>query len=195
MSLKAFLEVRTVNVRMGSILIVASCSFYDSLNLSNNLSQPHLILHTVNNFVISLFVPPLFAEPEAKKACSTASGEASLETKDSKKNGASESPVQPSQLTADVSSKPQRKWCYGSHRAGFDAFMTGFFFASCLQRCSVTGASSLGEAGGTALSGVVEYENKVALSGKPQPLQLVKSHYATNSPQHVAKWAKLTQGV
>ena len=75
-----------------------------------------------------------------------------------------------------------------SHRAGVDAFMTGYCFAHyCLERVEgsrgrVSGDHSkctswLGEL-------VASVRNKVALSGKSIPLQICKSHFARTSQNH-----------
>ena len=75
-----------------------------------------------------------------------------------------------------------------SHRAGVDAFMTGYCFAHyCLERVEgsrgrVSGDHSectswLGEL-------VVSVRNKVALSGKSIPLQICKSGFARTSQNH-----------
>ena len=75
-----------------------------------------------------------------------------------------------------------------SHRAGVDAFMTGYCFAHyCLERIEgsrgrVSGDHSkctswLGEL-------VASVRNKVALSGKSIPLQICKSHFVRTSQNH-----------
>ena len=59
------------------------------------------------------------------------------------------------------------------HRAGFDAFMTGYCFAFYEQNhealCS---------------EGVKEWRNKVYLTAKDVPLLIMKSHFAKTSAQH-----------
>ena len=75
-----------------------------------------------------------------------------------------------------------------SHRAGVDAFMTGYCFAHyCLER----GEGSRGRVSGdhskcTSWLGelVASVRNKVALSGKSIPLHICKSHFAQTSQNH-----------
>lgn len=74
----------------------------------------------------------------------------------------------------------------GTHRAGFDAYMTGYIFA---YSCAVTKEEE--EAGGA----VDEEErcwlpaclNKVYLSGKAAPLNVVKSTFSKSSKAHIQK--------
>ena len=54
------------------------------------------------------------------------------------------------------------------HRAGFDAFMTGYCVAQCLSQSSLDAVFSL--------------RNHVYLAGKPFPLMIVKSKFASYSP-------------
>ncbi|KAM9349308.1 target of EGR1 protein 1 [Symphorus nematophorus] len=73
----------------------------------------------------------------------------------------------------------------GTHRAGFDAFMTGYIFA---HSCTLIKRDAAG--------GVEEEEqqsrlptclNKIYLSGKAAPLNVVKSTFAKSSKAHVQK--------
>ena len=74
-----------------------------------------------------------------------------------------------------------------SHRAGVDAFMTGYCFAC---YCLKTGEESCGRVSDNHskrpswLGELVCVRNKLALSGKPIPLQICKSHFARTSQNH-----------
>ncbi|KAM4605574.1 target of EGR1 protein 1 [Polymixia lowei] len=89
----------------------------------------------------------------------------------------------------------------GTHRAGFDAFMTGYIFAY---------AHTLVREGGGGREGAGEEKrrqedgwlpaclNKVYLSGKAAPLHIVKSTFSKSSKAHVQKmemlWGKSVAG-
>ncbi|CAL9689131.1 unnamed protein product [Knipowitschia caucasica] len=92
-----------------------------------------------------------------------------------------------------ICSPPKKKVDTGTHRAGFDAFMTGYIFAfSCVtdQKTGeeVSGSEGLKqEAQQWLLSGL----NKVYLSGKSVPLNIVKSSFAKSSKAHVLKMERV----
>ncbi|XP_034039196.1 target of EGR1 protein 1 [Thalassophryne amazonica] len=79
----------------------------------------------------------------------------------------------------------------GTHRAGFDAFMTGYIFA---YSCSL---DKKGEVGDTVQKKKKEEEegeawlpiclNKLYLSGKAAPLHIVKSTFSKSSKAHLQK--------
>eukprot|EP00053_Salpingoeca_punica_P001565 m.231356 g.231356 ORF g.231356 m.231356 type:complete len:86 (+) comp110952_c0_seq1:133-390(+) len=71
------------------------------------------------------------------------------------------------------------------HRAGFDAFMTGFCLAHHLASGSAVSVRD-------GLAVCQPAANKLYLSGKPRPLLIVKSSFAQPSAQHRAQQAKLT---
>ena len=73
------------------------------------------------------------------------------------------------------------------HRAGFDAFMTGFTFAVYLAKFGKarTGAEKWSE------MGMEEFRNKVSLSGKDIPLHVMKSNFAKTSREHREKMDRL----
>ncbi|KAI4904274.1 hypothetical protein NFI96_030087 [Prochilodus magdalenae] len=79
----------------------------------------------------------------------------------------------------------ERKVEGGTHRAGFDAFMTGYIFAF---------ASILKSDESVAQAGVHACVNKLYLSGKSLPLQVVKSSFSKSSKAHMHKmeqvWGK-----
>ncbi|KAL6467558.1 hypothetical protein MHYP_G00232350 [Metynnis hypsauchen] len=81
----------------------------------------------------------------------------------------------------------ERKVEGGTHRAGFDAFMTGYVFAFASILKSDESATQAG------ISGCV---NKLYLSGKSVPLHVVKSTFSKSSKAHMHKmeqvWGKST---
>lgn len=78
----------------------------------------------------------------------------------------------------------------GGHRAGFDAFMTGYSFLSHLVNTTKKAdlPSMLSPASNEALS---ELKNKVHLSYKTSPLVIYKSNFAKVSEAHVKKLAAI----
>ena len=75
------------------------------------------------------------------------------------------------------------------HRAGFDAFMTGFIFSHFIAKHGrfrdlpkVVHMSDLG---------MEDYQNKVTLGGKDIPLQILKSNFAKTSKEHTEKLSNL----
>ncbi len=77
----------------------------------------------------------------------------------------------------------------GGHRAGFDAFMTGFIFAFYTARYGKI--RSLASSVNMDDLGMEEYKNKVYLGGKDIPLPITKSVFAKTSKDHRAKLEKL----
>lgn len=70
----------------------------------------------------------------------------------------------------------ERKVEGGTHRAGFDAFMTGYIFAfACIR--NTEGSDSW----------IPACANKLYLSGKSVPLHIVKSTFSKSSRAHVTK--------
>ena len=74
-----------------------------------------------------------------------------------------------------------------SHRSGVDAFMTGYCFAYyCLGRGGES-SDRVSDSHSKSTSWLGELEgvrNKLALSAKPIPLQICKSHFAKTSQNH-----------
>lgn len=71
----------------------------------------------------------------------------------------------------------ERKVEGGTHRAGFDAFMTGYIFAFASVRNTEEGSDSL----------IPSCANKLYLSGKSVPLHIAKSTFSKSSRAHVTK--------
>ena len=80
--------------------------------------------------------------------------------------------------------KPNRSRTEG-HRAGFDSFMTGFIFA-CFAH------NFRGEKGEL---GMLDYANKVAMSGKDIPLRIVQGNFVKTSKEHRLKMDKVASMV
>lgn len=73
----------------------------------------------------------------------------------------------------------------GTHRAGFDAYMTGFIFA---YSCTLgKEAVEVKEPKEDEQSWLPSCLNKVYLSGKSAPLNVVKSTFSKSSKAHVQK--------
>ncbi|KAK3577576.1 hypothetical protein CHS0354_026541 [Potamilus streckersoni] len=70
----------------------------------------------------------------------------------------------------------------GGHRAGFDAFMTGYIMATYFATYDGNGDDA---------GGLSEFKNKIYLSGKDYPLQVMKSGFAKNSKEHSEKIMKI----
>ena len=69
----------------------------------------------------------------------------------------------------------------GGHRAGYDAFMTGFIYAVYLTQLS--GIEREGK--------MAEWKNKLYLCGKDYPLSVSKSNFSKQSKEHLEKIAKI----
>lgn len=78
----------------------------------------------------------------------------------------------------------------GTHRAGFDAFMTGYIFAySCtlVKKDGVGGVEEKEDQKEDEQTRLPACLNKVYLSGKAAPLNVVKSTFSKSSKAHVQK--------
>ena len=71
------------------------------------------------------------------------------------------------------------------HRAGFDAFMTGFVFAHFIATHG--DFKVLPQYPKLSDFGMQDYQNRIVLSGKDIPLQIIKSNFAKNSKEHTEK--------
>ncbi|XP_059357826.1 target of EGR1 protein 1 [Carassius carassius] len=99
------------------------------------------------------------------------------ENEESQAEASSEAPVRPKEKKAEG----------GTHRAGFDAFMTGYIFAHARNLTENTEESSTAPLIPACL-------NKLFLSGKSVPLHVAKSTFSKSSKAHVHKmdyvWGK-----
>ncbi|XP_041848101.1 target of EGR1 protein 1 [Melanotaenia boesemani] len=91
-----------------------------------------------------------------------------------------------------VAEAQKKKADTGTHRAGFDAYMTGYIFAySCaFTKTEETGAT-MDEKEQSWLPTCL---NKIYLSGKAAPLNVVKSTFSKSSKAHVQKMEMLWGG-
>lgn len=94
------------------------------------------------------------------------------------------------EASSEAPDRPKEKKAEGgTHRAGFDAFMTGYIFAYAKNLTENT------EESGTALL-IPACLNKLFLSGKSVPLHVAKSTFSKSSKAHVHKmeyvWGKST---
>ncbi|VDI57075.1 target of EGR1 protein 1 [Mytilus galloprovincialis] len=101
----------------------------------------------------------------------------------------SESHAKEITLPGDILKKPVEIVRSGSHRAGFDAFMTGFILSTYIaQYGSYNGSLLLKDLG------VEQMKNSIYLTGKDHPLNIVKSSFAKTSKEHRDKFMKLKVG-
>lgn len=88
--------------------------------------------------------------------------------------------------SAESNAEAKKKADAGSHRAGFDAHMTGYIFAyACafLKKEAEPGP----EGAESEESWLPICVNKIYLSGKAAPLNVVKSTFAKSSKAHIQK--------
>uniref|UniRef100_A0A8C6U938 Target of EGR1 protein 1 n=1 Tax=Neogobius melanostomus TaxID=47308 RepID=A0A8C6U938_9GOBI len=92
-----------------------------------------------------------------------------------------------------ISSPQKKKPDTGTHRAGFDAFMTGFIFAHsyAIDRKTEAIANESEPAEPEAEQLLSSCLNKVYLSGKSVPLIIVKSTFSKSSKAHLQKMEML----
>lgn len=122
-----------------------------------------------------------------KKGVETTSN-ASSETEEMEQNG--QSVQQDSEGdTNDAAQLPSLKRSTGLHRAGYDAFMTGYAFATFILSYARMRPSTNGL--DVQALGLEQIANKVFLSGKSVPLHIQASHFAKRSPQHKEKYSAL----
>ncbi|KAH8035029.1 hypothetical protein HPB51_003870 [Rhipicephalus microplus] len=92
-----------------------------------------------------------------------------------------------SALPEDVSNR-DRKFTTGLHRAGFDAFMTGYAFATFVLSYAKRRPTGVLDAQELGLDELV---NKLCLSGKTAPLLVRESNFAKRSAKHIEKFKAL----
>ncbi|XP_035700075.1 target of EGR1 protein 1-like [Branchiostoma floridae] len=119
----------------------------------------------------------------------------SMETDDGRDVSGVEGTVPDSQTHTDQSDggtdNVVAKTRVGCHRAGFDAFMTGFAMATMVCKLGklCKEADSF-----TTMFQLEEFANRVYLSGKDFPLQIARSAFAKPSNHHKAKFQRLQHG-
>lgn len=74
------------------------------------------------------------------------------------------------------------------HRAGFDAFMTGYCMATYLLQLG-----KRSDENELTLSSLVEVANKLSLTQKDVPLQITRSHFTKPSAAHTEKLQRLKE--
>ena len=94
---------------------------------------------------------------------------------------------------ANIGLKPQYAGC---HRAGFDAFMTGFAMATFVSqygRPPPTSDDVPSVKGGSFVEtyGLQDLVNKLYLGGKDVPLQITQSHFSKPSANHREKMKRI----
>ncbi|XP_012732761.2 target of EGR1 protein 1 [Fundulus heteroclitus] len=95
---------------------------------------------------------------------------------------------------AESNAQAKKKADAGSHRAGFDAYMTGYIFAySCaLIKKEEAGVERVEEE--SKESWLPTCINKIYLSGKAAPLNVVKSTFSKSSKAHIQKMEMVWAG-
>lgn len=130
----------------------------------------------------SAIEPHMNETEEPKKSTSLAISNVTTPDTD---NG-TESKNQDVMLKPNMGSPQKKKPDTGTHRAGFDAFMTGFIFAHSFVNDRKAKAESE-DSGMETEQWVPSCLNKVYLSGKSVPLIIVKSTFAKSSKAHQQK--------
>ena len=156
----------------------------DSLmeNLTNN--PPLQATRTVEDGTVSIIddsrMENLMNDPPLQ-ATQTVEGETVTIIDDSQmENLTNDPPLQTTQTAQIIDNKSLNKspiQTSSGHRAGTDAFATGFYFLS-------SGLHLAGKSSKDLLSALSEYRNKIALGGKPMPLLITKSQYSSTSDNH-----------
>ncbi|KAM8850394.1 target of EGR1 protein 1 [Spinachia spinachia] len=89
---------------------------------------------------------------------------------------------------------PKTKADPGTHRAGFDAYMTGYIFAHACTMIKEEGVGAVEEQQQRQAAWLPTCLNKVYLSGKAAPLNVVKSTFARSSMVHIQKMKAVWAG-
>ncbi|KAM9323551.1 target of EGR1 protein 1 [Pholidichthys leucotaenia] len=136
------------------------------------------------------------AEDKRCKDIAVTDGERNTQTdqnhgEESKTEGGREELREDSAETVTQKNKPVDA---GLHRAGFDAFMTGYIFACSCTVIKKTEADELEDKEGQQPPLLPTCLNKLYLSGKAAPLNIVKSVFTKSSKAHIQKmemvWGK-----
>lgn len=91
--------------------------------------------------------------------------------------------------TASTFSRQER---FKGHRAGHDAFMTAFCFASFIAQKTSTRPDSVNTVNSTCWKDLVaDVRNRICLSGKDFPLLIQKSTFSKCSKFHLDKYSRL----
>lgn len=110
-----------------------------------------------------------------KDECSEINGSAEGDISDEKESEKSEHTLETKKPTNTAA---------GNHRAGFDAFMTGFCMAFYYHRFKTKDVPTFAES-------VPDFVNKLNLSGKAIPLKVEKSQYCKTSVNHNEAWKRV----
>ncbi|KAM4727534.1 target of EGR1 protein 1 [Anableps anableps] len=89
--------------------------------------------------------------------------------------------------SAETNAQTKKKADAGSHRAGFDAYMTGYIFAYSCALIKTEDAGLEGVDTESEESWLPICVNKIYLSGKAAPLNVVKSTFSKSSKAHIQK--------
>lgn len=93
--------------------------------------------------------------------------------------------------TEEINDKLPRQ--HGSHRAGFDAFMTGFAMAYVISKQGHFPSNEQTEKKHLEMFGLNGEANKLFLSGKNIPMLVTKSSFAKPSQAHKEKMKRLME--
>lgn len=129
------------------------------------------------------------ARKNARKRSASAAWNDTCSGNESAKSGESEGTNGTSETKSTESNPTRPPLVTGGHRAGFDAFMTGFTFATILVHHTKMPVRP--ESFSPADIGADKIVNKIYLVSKDYPLLLHKSKFAKYSGGHVEKFKKI----
>ncbi|XP_064625343.1 target of EGR1 protein 1-like [Lineus longissimus] len=177
-------EMETVDETQGAITQDISPSSITSVgtHLEKDHSSKHILSFAEPNQVNSGTDTVLKTEGACSETILNIDNQ--KDTIDSSVNG-------PDTKSSENGDKIAKSRCSG-HRAGFDAFMTGYTLASAVLKCgklSVLQTSSSDVK--LADLQLNKLKNNVYLSGKDMPLKITKSNFSKTSKEHRVKYVKL----